>query len=120
MAHRIGLLGVAWGTLIPCVPIEGIALPLYTARVLRLRAGKVYWSAIGEPLLASVPCAVFFWFVERRGIVQNWATFVAVTVAGLLIFTPCAFAILMRGSERSLIASRLRGLQKRLRPASVV
>ncbi len=61
LAHKIGLLGVALGTLIPCLPIEGIALPLYTARVLGLPVGTMYRKVIVEPIAASLPCALFFW-----------------------------------------------------------
>ncbi len=116
LAHRIGLLGVALGTLVPCLPIEGIALPLYTARVLGLPAGKLYREAILEPIAASLPCALFFWAAARWSLVHNWAEFVGVVLVGVAIFAGCAVLLLMQGEDHELVTKRLRSFQLWLRP----
>ena len=36
LVHRLGIVGVAWGTLIPAACTQGIVMPIYTARVLSL------------------------------------------------------------------------------------
>lgn len=119
LAHRIGLFGVALGTLIPCLPIEGIALPLYTARVLGLPVGKLYLKTVLEPIAASLPCALFFWAAMRWNVVQNWGEFLAVVIAGVLIFAGCAVFLLMRSEDSELVTTRLRSVQLWLRPRSV-
>jgi O-antigen/teichoic acid export membrane protein len=119
LAHKIGLFGVAWGTLIPCLPIEGIALPLYTARVLGLPAGKMYRKVFIEPVLASLPCALFFWAMTRWSMVHNWGEFGAAVALGVLIFAGCAVILLMLGEDQELVTTRLRSFQVWLRPRSV-
>lgn len=118
LAHKIGLLGVALGTLIPCLPIEGIALPLYTARVLGLPVGTMYRKVIVEPIAASLPCALFFWSAARWSMIHNWAEFGIVVLLGVLIFAGCAVLLLLMGEDNELVATRLRSLQLWLRPRS--
>jgi O-antigen/teichoic acid export membrane protein len=119
LAHRIGLLGVAMGTLIPCLPIEGIALPIYTARVLGLPISKVYWRAFIQPVLAGLPCALFFWTAAHWNFVQSWNQFILVVVAGVAIFLSCAVPILLKGEDRELVLSRVRSLRLRLQTLTV-
>jgi O-antigen/teichoic acid export membrane protein len=120
LAHRIGFLGVALGTLIPCLPIEGIALPIYTARVLGLPVARVYWRSFIQPVLASLPCATFFWAAAHWNYVQTWAQFIVVVLAGVAIFLGCAAVILLQGEDREMVSSRMRSLRLRLRPAASV
>jgi O-antigen/teichoic acid export membrane protein len=115
LAHKIGLLGVAWGTLIPCLPIEGIVLPLYTSRVLGLRASKFYKDSFLEPILAGLPCAVFFWSAAHWNLVRGWREFILIVLAGVLLFAGCALLMLMKGDDHELVTTRLRWMRGWLR-----
>jgi O-antigen/teichoic acid export membrane protein len=58
LAKKIGLIGVAVGTVIPHMISTMIVVPIYTLRVVRLSVRQYIVSAYGGPLLCGLPTAL--------------------------------------------------------------
>ena len=59
-----GILGVALGTAIPMALTSLFVLPLYVCRLLRLRLSTYLWEVHGQPVLLSLPLALFVWQID--------------------------------------------------------
>lgn len=117
LARRIGLLGVAWGSLIPALIAEGILLPIFTARTVGVSATHLYWQSVFKPIITSLPCAAFFYWTSHSRVITNWASFVTVALAGMCIHCVCAWSFGADESEREIVRERVRMFRTRFSSA---
>lgn len=108
LVHRLGIVGVAWGTLIPAACTQGIVMPIYTASVLGVRPWRVYDQAVFRPLIASLPSAALLWFAVTRGLLANWAAFFSLNVLALLLYVLVVWMFLLRPEEKTYVLQLLR------------
>jgi hypothetical protein len=106
----MGAVGVAWGTVIPAIIFQAIALPLYTMKLLEVSPSTYYWNVVLRPTLASVPYGLLLWFFVRQGMVRGWLSMGLVLILGLAVFAAMAWTISLEPQER-------RFAMKMLRPA---
>lgn len=106
LVRRMGLLGVAWGTVVPALITNVIVIPLYTLRVLNMSPKDYLVRAYGRPVLAAVPAAAMaFAFSRLRP--TSWVMFAAealsiIGVSGLVSYFVCLYA-----EQRAAVAARL-------------
>jgi len=81
-----GLLGVALGTAIPMAITSLFVLPLYVCRLLGLRLSAYLWDVHGQPLLLSLPLALFLWHVDGWLQPSDYRTLVAELALGALFY----------------------------------
>lgn len=114
LAMRIGSVGVAWGTLIPAVIGEAIALPIYTCRLLGLLVPAYYWEVLGRPLLAAIPYTLWVAWMRSHNAVQGWLSLALWLLPGLALYALGACSIALDGSERALGLSHLQRAWRQL------
>lgn len=62
LVRKIGVIGVAWGTVIPGLISQFIIWPLYVTRLVGLKVGTFLWQGWMRPALATAPfCAACIW-----------------------------------------------------------
>jgi O-antigen/teichoic acid export membrane protein len=86
LVRRYGLLGVALGTAIPMAITSLFVLPLYVCRLLGLRLSAYLWDVHGQPLLLSLPLALFLWHVDGWLQPSDYRTLVAELALGALFY----------------------------------
>lgn len=108
LVHRLGIVGVAWGTLLPAACTQGMVMPMYTASVLGVRPWRVYDRAVFRPLIASLPSAALLGFAVRRDLLANWAAFFSVNVLALLLYVLVVWLFLLEAEEKKYVLQLLR------------
>jgi O-antigen/teichoic acid export membrane protein len=95
LVRRIGIYGVAWGTVIPSLIIEVLYWPPYICHLVGMRVSFYLWQTWGRTVLAAVPYAAACYLVERYWPVRNLAVFF-LQIAILLPLFPLALALVYR------------------------
>src|SRR6202021_2640608 len=57
LVRKIGIVGVAWGTVIPHTINTAVIIPWYTLRTLKLKASEYLVKACLRPVLCAIPTA---------------------------------------------------------------
>jgi O-antigen/teichoic acid export membrane protein len=117
LVQRIGIVGVALGTVIPHTLIVGIALPLFMPSVLPISLREYYISTYVRPFLASLPFWGVCWFIATVVRPGNLGSFMGSVTLGLVAYAVPGWIIGLRPSERDYVRARLRRL---LMPAAAV
>jgi O-antigen/teichoic acid export membrane protein len=112
LIQRIGLVGVAWGTVIPHLVTTGIVVPLYTARILKLPMSTYLVKGCLRPVICAVPTAALCWWLSRQPPTDTWALFVKEVLLVAAVFGTLAYFLCIdrerRESLRRSIAQVLR------------
>jgi O-antigen/teichoic acid export membrane protein len=92
LVHRMGINGVAWGTVIASWIIHFLFWPRYTAEMLSVSLPSYLAQSWLKPALATVPFAVACYYAERLVVPKNllhffleMATIMPIFVLGVLI-----------------------------------
>lgn len=97
----LGIVGVAWGTLIPMVLMDlGLLLP-YSLRALEIPPAPLLRSVVAPVLLPLALLWAYCEFVSQWALPDNWSSLLAVTAGGGALFGASAYVIelLHRRSE---------------------
>ena len=86
LVRRIGVIGVAWGTLIPSAAVALLLRPRYVANMLELPFRTLLWQGWFRPLLAAIPYAIACYLADKLWPAQSLLMFIAQTAALLPIF----------------------------------
>jgi len=96
LVRRWGVIGAAWGTVLPSLIVTGIIWPRYTAAVVELPLRRYYVEAYLRPAVALIPFAAACLLAERwwparhlAGFFLQMATLLPLAVLGMaLVFRP--------------------------------
>lgn len=111
LVRWVGAVGVAWGTVIPAFLVEGIILPVYTARLLQVAYLRFYKSAVLRPLVLSVPYGLWLWFCREQGSVRGYASLALAVGSGLLLYVFLAWRFGLDSEEKAWAGQRLSSLK---------
>lgn len=111
LIHRWGILGVAFGTVIPHVIVVVGVLPRVLARWVPISLRDYYASTYLWPFVASVPFIGACWFVNRVVAPHDFLTFFLAVGASLLVYVVPIWFVALTGSERERLTS---GVRRRL------
>ena len=101
LVHRLGIVGAAWGTLIPATFTQGVIMPVYAARILGVSPLKLYDRAVLRPLLAGLPSAGWFWFAARLGWLAHWGSLVSINIFGVVIYVLVVWRFVLGKEEKA-------------------
>jgi O-antigen/teichoic acid export membrane protein len=108
LAHtRLGLYGVAIGTLIPSLVIHLVCWPSYVRRLVDVSYLQVYRNVWGPVFLCAIPFAVASYVVDMQFPPHRMITFILQTLALLPIFG-IAVGIVFRDNVKRQIIPRVR------------
>ncbi len=97
LVKRIGLIGVAWGTVIPHMISTGIIIPLYTLRILNMTVSEYAAKAYLRPLVSALPGAMLCYAFSQSVQNPSWPGFAAealsvVGAVGIMSYFVCLTA----------------------------
>jgi O-antigen/teichoic acid export membrane protein len=107
LARKLGIYGVAIGTLAPSLVVHLILWPRYVSRLIDVSYRQVFRNVWGPVFLCAVPLAVASFAVERMIPARNMVTFVLQTVA-LLPFFGIAIGVMFRASLKRHLLPKIR------------
>ena len=113
LIRRIGLVGVAWGTVIPDLVCTSVILPLYTLRVLKLGVREYIVKAYVRPLICAAPVAGIAYWISVMGLRPSWPAFACqVGVIGGS-YGILAFLVCLDSGQRTMVLAKLHTLLRR-------
>jgi O-antigen/teichoic acid export membrane protein len=86
LIHRIGIVGVAWGSVIPSLIINALLWPRYITKILHVPLADYLWQGWGRPALCVIPFAVACFISEKFWPAFHIASFFAQIAAILPLF----------------------------------
>ncbi|HWB32285.1 MAG TPA: oligosaccharide flippase family protein [Acidobacteriaceae bacterium] len=107
LAHRIGLYGVAIGTLVPSLAIQLLLWPRYVSRVVDVTLPQVLWNTWGPMFVCIAPFAAASYAVDIYFPAGTKLEFFLQTFALLPIFA-AMIALVFRDNVRRQILPRVR------------
>lgn len=111
LARRFGVIGVAWGTLIPSLVIHLLLWPPYISRIVDVPMWRYLVSSWGRPVLAAVPFGIGCWAVDTLWTPSNLFVFFAQIFATLPLF---ALGVVIFCRAEFLMVLRSKWVQERL------
>jgi len=110
LVQRIGLIGVAWGTVIPHLVTTGLIIPLYTLRTLRLNFAEYLKEAYLRPVLCAIPaaglCYAFSVWIQN----PTWLLFGAEVSAVCGVFMIASYRFCLTPGEHAELSRKLQSL----------
>ncbi|MBU0719290.1 MAG: oligosaccharide flippase family protein, partial [Planctomycetes bacterium] len=107
--REASIVRVAWGIVLPMVPVWGAVIPWYCCRQTRQPIGLFVWEGIVGPLVAVLPVGVIGLVWNELAPADAWAPLVfRVAVCGTLVLAIGWFFVLRSDDRRAMIASCLR------------
>jgi len=110
VAFNLGITGVALGTLIPMILINGIGVPIYACHALELKVFDLlrltFFRWFPTVVFFAVPCIA----VACLPFSLSWFTFFAKVIVLGAIYVPIAFPILLTSQERAALLEYMRNV----------
>jgi O-antigen/teichoic acid export membrane protein len=115
LVRRMGLIGVAWGTVIPHAISTAVIIPLYTVRMLNMKWSEYIIRGFVRPVIAASPAAAACYglsiLVER----PSWYIFVLEVIGIGLMTAVMNYYVCLTPEQRSWLVEKVQGL--RFKPA---
>jgi O-antigen/teichoic acid export membrane protein len=105
LVQKMGLLGVALGTVIPHLICTAVAIPAYTIRVLGMRWSD-YLAAYVRPVLCGLPVAALGYMFSTRA-VTSWLAFAAEAAAMCGTFAVMSYFVCLTRTQRTTVSGKL-------------
>jgi O-antigen/teichoic acid export membrane protein len=106
LVRKMGLIGVAWGTVIPHLISTTLIVPLYTLHVVKLAPGDYLRKAYLRPVLCALPLVALGAVLARlRGV--SWLGLGAEAVAMCAVFGVASYFYCLDRTQRALISSKI-------------
>jgi O-antigen/teichoic acid export membrane protein len=113
LVQRIGLVGVAWGTVIPDLICTGVIIPAYTLRTLNLGVREYVGRAWVRPVLGAVPIAGLAYAFSRLVETPSWPLFGCEVAAICVVFATLSYFLCLTPGQRAMVAAKLFGIFQR-------
>jgi len=107
LARKIGIYGVAIGTLVPNLVVHLILWPRYVSKLVDFSVFDVLWKVWAPVYLAAIPFAAVSYAVDVLYPVHHMAIFFLQTVALLPVFF-IAIGLMFRESVKRLVLPRIK------------
>ena len=108
LVHRMGIVGVAWGTLIPAAITQGVVMPIYAARILGVSPAELYDRAILRPFLAALPSAALLWIATKSDWLSHWGSFLWINVLSVVLYALVIWQFVLDEEEKTFVLGTLR------------
>jgi O-antigen/teichoic acid export membrane protein len=106
LVKRIGIIGVAWGTVIPALITNTLVIPLYTLRVLNLSPGAYLLKAYLRPVLCALPVALMAYVFSTLE-ATSWWRFIAEGLSVCGLFGVMSYFLCLYSEQRAAVTARL-------------
>jgi O-antigen/teichoic acid export membrane protein len=113
LVRKIGLIGVAWGTVVPELISAGLIIPVYMLHMVSLNAGEFFRRAYLRPLLSAIPIVALGYGFAVGVESPSWLGFGAEVVAMCGVFGIMSFFLCFDAAQRSMAFTRIWGILHR-------
>jgi O-antigen/teichoic acid export membrane protein len=113
LAQKIGLIGVAWGTVIPDLLCTTLVVPLYTLNVLKLSVRDYLRKAWLPPALCAVPVVGLGIAFSALSPAPSWLMFGAEAAAFCTVFGGMAYFVCLDSAQRARLVEKLGSMFRR-------
>jgi len=113
LVQKIGLIGVAWGTVIPHLISTAVILPLFTLRILKMNVGNYLLQAYVRPIACAIPTAVLCYALSVLVKQVSWGVFGAEVLAVCGFFATLAYFICLTQEQKSFAVRKVRTILQR-------
>ncbi len=107
LIQKVGLIGVAIGTVIPQLITTSCLLPLYTVRAVGLPFSEYFTRAVLRPFIAAAPVALVAYALAHIPTYQSWFSFAAKAFLVTLSFAVSALLICFTKAQRESLRSNI-------------
>lgn len=107
LVQKWGLVGVAWGTVLPHILSTALFVPAYTLRILRQDPIEYLRKAYVRPIAAALPAAGLGYVLSVRISRPTWALFSLEVLAMCAVFAFASYWICLDREQRSFVAGYL-------------
>jgi O-antigen/teichoic acid export membrane protein len=105
LVRRIGITGVAWGTVIPSLVSQILLWPRYVSRLLNVSLGHYLWQSWIRPALATAPFGLACFWMDHHWRPPNMILFF-LQIAAALTLMPAGIALFFPKEVRFQLLSR--------------
>ena len=112
LVQKMGLMGVAWGTVIPSLVTNAVLVPLYTLRVVKMSVSDYLVQAYLRPVLCAVPIVGVGYLFSRLDS-SSWLMFGAQAMVMCGIFGVMSYLLCLTATERASVSGRLAAIFQR-------
>jgi O-antigen/teichoic acid export membrane protein len=107
LVRKIGLVGVAWGTVVPHLITATIVIPLYTLRTLGASAQDYLVKGYLRPVICAIPTAAVAFAMNRWVEHASWIGFAGEGFGIVAIFGVQAYFICLTMKQREAVKERI-------------
>jgi len=108
LIQKLGILGSAWGVLIPRLVVALVMSVAYAKKVLQISIAEYYVDSIGRPIVATLPFAAASYAVETAWPAGNLAVFFLQVALVMPVAALSCWIFGLKSDERTRLASALR------------
>ncbi len=109
LVRKIGLVGVAWGTVIPDVICTAVVVPWYTLRILKLKVREYVVRAFVRPVIGAVPIAGIAYAFSRLVDTPTWSLFGCEVAVISGVFAILSYFLCLDSGQRAVAAGKVSG-----------
>ncbi|MEO6212645.1 MAG: oligosaccharide flippase family protein [Vicinamibacterales bacterium] len=106
LVQRIGLIGVAWGTVIPALLTNFVVVPLYTLHVLKIDLKDYLVKAYLRPVLCALPVVAMAYSYSMLE-TTTWLRFAAEAISICGVFGVMSYFLCLYAEQRAALTARL-------------
>jgi O-antigen/teichoic acid export membrane protein len=106
LVRRIGVTGVAWGTVVPHLISSAIVVPLYTLRLLGVSPRDYFVKSFIPPLVCAIPAAGVAYTLSILVTRPSVPVFIAEALMVVSTFAACGYFICLGPEQRALAAGK--------------
>lgn len=92
LVRKVGMIGVAWGTVLPSLISQMVLWPRYLSKILGITVRRYFWHGWIRPALATAPFGLACFWIENHWVAPNMAMFL-VQIAAVLPLAPIGIAL---------------------------
>lgn len=119
LVRKMGLIGVAWGTVVPHLITTSLVLPWYTLRVLDMKPAAYISRSFVKPLLAAIPGAAVCYGLSITVKATSWGRFAGEVALVCGVFAVTTYLFCLSASEKAKIRQQAQKVLNRRRVAEV-
>lgn len=108
LVRFFGIYGVVWATFVEMLAIYMIVYPVIICRVGGISPKEFYGRTLAHPLVMSLLILAPYYFIAHPFREANYPRLVILSIIQFLYFTPLAFLLVLRKSEREILLSALK------------
>ena len=113
LIRRIGVVGVAWGTVIPHLITTAVILPFYTLRKLKMPWTDYVVKAFVRPIFCAIPVGVICYLFSIWIAKPSWLGFAAEVFTICGIFLSLSYLVCLTPTQRAILRDKVRRYSRR-------